>query len=168
LLAARARTRTHCTAVRCGADHMPRADAQPVSQANYRFPAWWFIFMVVQNFPNMILEGCLWGVIWCVPPVTRGSMFDGEMSMHALLERMEPATRACCELTLLFACLRAGHRQSEIFLVRLRRPECWGCLHPFRPPHRYSHRWLATWPTKCRRVAAGISGGGDPSCCLAI
>ena len=42
---------------------MPRAD-EPVSQADYRFPTWWFVFMVVQNFPNMILEGCLWGVIW--------------------------------------------------------------------------------------------------------
>ena len=45
---------------------MPRVEKKEpeVSQADYRFPTWWFIFMVAQNFPNMILEGCLWGVIW--------------------------------------------------------------------------------------------------------
>ena len=51
---------------------MPRADEPEVKQEDYRFPTWWFIFMVAQNFPNMILEGCLWGVIW---PQAIGDIF---------------------------------------------------------------------------------------------
>ena len=46
---------------------MPRADEAAVKQEDYRFPTWWFYFMTAQNFPNMIFEGCLWGII--VPQV---------------------------------------------------------------------------------------------------
>ena len=104
---------------------MPRADEAAVKQEDYRFPTWWFYFMTAQNFPNMIFEGCLWGII---VPQAIGDIFGYDEKIR-VAGQMATAQTAVQILSPLIGDL--ADKMPARFSDYLRWTCCWGRRRPF-------------------------------------